>query len=401
MNLPFDPDWSAATLGVRAGEPRAASREHSAALQLTSSYTFDSAAQAARVFAGEEPGCVYSRFTNATVQAFEQRLAAMEGGERCVATASGMSAILTLCLALLKTGDHLLTSRGLFGSTIQMFDNWLTRYGITVSYVDMTDLDDWQAGLRDNTRLVFVETPSNPLVELVDIAGLAAICRARGVPLAVDNCFLTPVLQRPLALGADFIIHSATKYIDGQGRVLGGAIIGDATRVGGDVFSFMRNCGPCLSPFNAWVFLKGLETLKVRMDAHCRHAQQLAEWLETRPEVERVYFPGLSSHPQFALAQAQQTGPGGIVSFDVRGGRAAAWAVVDATRLCSITANLGDTRTTITHPASTTHGRISADARAAAGIGEGLLRLSVGLEDPMDLIADLNQALSGRSTGRA
>ncbi len=393
MTLPFDPDWSPATLGVRAAEPRAASREHSAAIQLTSSYTFDSAAQAAKVFAGEEPGCVYSRFTNATVQAFEQRLAAMEGGERCVATASGMSAILTLCLALLKTGDHLLTSRGLFGSTIQVFDNWLSRYGIQVSYVDMTDLADWEAGFRDNTRLVFVETPSNPLVELVDIAGLASLCRARGVPLAVDNCFLTPVLQRPLDLGADFIIHSATKYIDGQGRVLGGAIIGDEARVGKEVFSFMRNCGPCLSPFNAWVFLKGLETLKVRMEAHCRHAQQLAEWLSAQPQIEQVYFPGLPSHPQYALACEQQRGPGGIVSFDVRGGREAAWKVVDGTRLCSITANLGDTRTTITHPASTTHGRITPEARAAAGIGEGLLRLSVGLEEPADLIADLQQAL--------
>lgn len=274
-----------------------------------------------------------------------------------------------------------------------MFDNWLSRYGIQVSYVDMTDLADWEAGFRDNTRLVFVETPSNPLVELVDIAGLASLCRARGVPLAVDNCFLTPVLQRPLELGADFIIHSATKYIDGQGRVLGGAIIGDEARVGKDVFAFMRNCGPCLSPFNAWVFLKGLETLKVRMEAHCRHAQQLAEWLSAQPQIERVYFPGLPSHPQYALACEQQRGPGGIVSFDVRGGREAAWKVVDGTRLCSITANLGDTRTTITHPASTTHGRISPEARAAAGIGEGLLRLSVGLEDPVDLIADLQQAL--------
>ena len=395
MTLPFDPDWSPATLGVRAGEPRAANREHSAAIQLTSSYTFDSAAQAARVFSGDEAGCVYSRFTNATVQAFEQRLAAMEGGERCVATASGMSAILTLCLALLKTGDHILTSRGLFGSTIQVFDNWLSRYGISVSYVDMTDLADWEAGFRDNTRLVFVETPSNPLVELVDIAGLASLCRARDVPLAVDNCFLTPVLQRPLALGADFIIHSATKYIDGQGRCLGGAIIGDEARVGKDVFAFMRNCGPCLSPFNAWVFLKGLETLKVRMEAHNRHAQAVAEWLQAQPGVERVYFPGLESHPQFALAREQQRGPGGIVSFDVRGGRDAAWKLIDATRLCSITANLGDARTTITHPASTTHGRISPQARAAAGIGEGLVRLSVGLEDPDDLIADLAQALGG------
>ena len=392
---PIDPHWQAGTLGVRAAAPETLSRDHSLPIALTSSFTFESAAQAAASFADQEAAFIYSRFTNPTVQAFEQRLAAMEGGERCVATASGMSAILTLCLALLKTGDHLLTSRGLFGSTIQVFDNWLSRYGIQVSYVDMTDLADWEAGFRDNTRLVFVETPSNPLVELVDIAGLASLCRARGVPLAVDNCFLTPVLQRPLELGADFIIHSATKYIDGQGRVLGGAIIGDAERVGKEVFSFMRNCGPCLSPFNAWVFLKGLETLKVRMEAHNRHAQAVAEWLQAQPGVERVYFPGLESHPQFALAREQQRGPGGIVSFDVRGGRDAAWKLIDATRLCSITANLGDARTTITHPASTTHGRISPQARAAAGIGEGLVRLSVGLEDPDDLIADLAQALGG------
>lgn len=389
----LDASWSAATLGVRAAEPLSAHGEHSAAISMTSSFTFDSAAQAARVFAEQEPGFIYSRFTNPTVAAFEQRLAAMEGGEACVATASGMAAILTLCLALLKSGDHILTSRGLFGSTIQVFNNWLSRVGITVSYVDMTDLDDWERGFQANTRLVFVETPSNPLMQLVDIAGLAQICRVRGVPLAVDNCFLTPVLQRPLKLGADFVIHSATKYLDGQGRCVGGAIVGDAQRVGREVFSFMRNCGPCMSPFNAWVFLKGLETLKVRMEAHSRHAQQLAEWLSGRPEIAVTHFPGLPGHPQAALARQQQSAPGGIVSFELKGGREAAWRLIDRSQLCSITANLGDTRSTITHPASTTHARISAEARAAAGITEGLVRIAVGLEDPDDLCRDLEQAL--------
>jgi O-succinylhomoserine sulfhydrylase len=389
----LDASWSAATLGVRAAEPLSAHGEHSAAISMTSSFTFDSAAQAARVFAEQEPGFIYSRFTNPTVAAFEQRLAALEGGEACVATASGMAAILTLCLALLKSGDHILTSRGLFGSTIQVFNHWLSRVGITVSYVDMTDLDDWERGFQPNTRLVFVETPSNPLMQLVDIAGLAQICRGRGVPLAVDNCFLTPVLQRPLKLGADFVIHSATKYLDGQGRCVGGAIVGDAQRVGREVFGFMRNCGPCMSPFNAWVFLKGLETLKVRMEAHSRHAQQVAEWLSGRAEVAVTHFPGLPGHAQYALAQRQQSAPGGIVSFELKGGREAAWRLIDRSQLCSITANLGDTRSTITHPASTTHARISAEARAAAGITEGLVRIAVGLEDPDDLCRDLEQAL--------
>lgn len=391
----LDAEWRLATLGVRAAEPQSAHGEHSAAISLTSSFTFESAAQAARVFAEQEPGFIYSRFTNPTVAGFEQRLAAMEGGESCVATASGMAAILTLCLGLLRSGDHILTSRGLFGSTIQVFNNWLSRFGITVSYVDMTDLDAWAQGFQSNTRLVFVETPSNPLMQLVDIAGLAAICRERGVPLAVDNCFLTPILQRPLQLGADFVIHSATKYLDGQGRCVGGAIVGDAQRVGRELFNFMRNCGPCMSPFNAWVFLKGLETLKVRMDAHSRHAQQVADWLSTCPEVAVTHYPGLSSHPQFSLAQQQQSAPGGIVSFELKGGREAAWRLIDRSRLCSITANLGDTRSTLTHPASTTHARISAEARAAAGITEGLVRIAVGLEDPDDLCRDLDQALRG------
>ncbi|WP_028078998.1 O-succinylhomoserine sulfhydrylase [Solimonas soli] len=393
MNEFFDPDWGSATLGVRAAEPRTGNREHSASISMTSSYVFESAAQAAAVFAGSEPGYIYSRFTNPTTEAFEKRLAAMEGGESCVATASGMAAVLTLCLSLLRQGDHVVTSSGLFGSTINLFNNVLSRFGIEVSYVAQGDLAGWEQAVRPSTRLLFAETPTNPLVELVDIAALADIAHRHGALLCVDNCFLTPVLQQPLKLGADLVIHSATKYIDGQGRCVGGAIVGDAQRVGKDVFGFMRTAGPCLSPFNAWVFLKGLETLAARMKAHCENAHGLAEWLSEQPTVKRVFYPGLHTHPQHALAQRQQKGYGAVVAFEVEGGREAAWKVIDATRLISITANLGDTRTTITHPASTTHGRISAEARAHAGIGEGLLRVAVGLEDLRDLTADLGRGL--------
>ncbi len=389
----FDPDWGSATLGVRAAEPRTGNREHSASISMTSSYVFESAAQAAAVFAGQEPGYIYSRFTNPTTEAFEKRLAAMEGGQSCVATASGMAAVLTLCLALLKQGDHIVSSRGLFGSTLSLFGNILTKFGIEVSFVDQTDTTAWERAVRPNTRLLFAETPTNPLVELVDIAALADIAHRHGALLAVDNCFLTPVLQRPLTLGADFVIHSATKYIDGQGRCVGGAIVGDAQRVGKDVFGFMRTAGPCMSPFNAWVFLKGLETLAVRMKAHCENAHRLAEWLQEQAAVRRVFYPGLVTHAQHELARRQQSGFGAVVAFEVDGGREAAWRVIDATRLISITANLGDTRTTITHPATTTHGRISAEARAQSGITEGLLRLAVGLEDLQDLRADLARGL--------
>lgn len=389
----FDPDWGSATLGVRAAEPRTGNREHSASISMTSSYVFESAAQAAAVFAGQEPGYIYSRFTNPTTEAFEKRLAAMEGGQSCVATASGMAAVLTLCLALLKQGDHIVSSRGLFGSTLSLFGNILTKFGIEVSFVDQTDTTAWERAVRPNTRLLFAETPTNPLVELVDIAALADIAHRHGALLAVDNCFLTPVLQRPLTLGADFVIHSATKYIDGQGRCVGGAIVGDAQRVGKDVFGFMRTAGPCMSPFNAWVFLKGLETLAVRMKAHCENAHRLAEWLQEQAAVRRVFYPGLVTHAQHELARRQQSGFGAVVAFEVDGGRDAAWRVIDATRLISITANLGDTRTTITHPATTTHGRISAEARAQSGITEGLLRLAVGLEDLQDLRADLARGL--------
>jgi O-succinylhomoserine sulfhydrylase len=390
---PTDPRWGSATLGIRAAEPRTDEMEHSAALHLTSSFVFDSAAQAAAVFAGEQAGNIYSRFTNPTVAAFEQRLAAMEGGEACVATASGMSAILALCLSLLKSGDHILASRGLFGATINLFNNVLAKFGLTTSYVDMTDLGAWERGFTPATRLVFLETPSNPLLEVTDIRALADLAHRRGALLCVDNCFLTPVLQQPLALGADLVLHSATKYLDGQGRCMGGAIVGDAQRVGRDLFGFMRTAGPCLSPFNAWVFLKGLETLALRMRAHCDNAQRLAEWLAAQPAVARVFYTGLPDHPQHALARTQQTGFGGVVSFELRGGRDAAWRLIDATRLLSITANLGDTRSTITHPASTTHGRITAEARAAAGITDGLVRVAVGLEDAKDIVDDLARGL--------
>lgn len=391
--LPPDSSWGAGTLGVRYGEVRTDEMEHSLAIFPTSSFVYRSAAEAAAVFAGEKPGNVYSRFTNPTVRAFEQRLARMEGGDACVATASGMAAILTLVIALMKSGDHIVASRGLFGSTIGLFNNYIAKFGVAIDYVDPSDSAAWAAACKPNTRLLFVETPSNPLTELADIAALADIAHRHGAWLAVDNCFLTPVFQQPLKLGADFVIHSATKFIDGQGRCVGGAVVGDAQKVGKDVFAFMRTAGPCMSPFNAWVFLKGLETLAVRMRAHEHSARQLAEWLAEQAGVRRVFYSGLPSHPQHELAKRQQRGFGSIVSFELDGGREAAWKFIDATRLCSITANLGDTRSTITHPATTTHGRISAQARADAGITEGLVRISVGLEDIDDLIGDLRTAL--------
>ncbi len=390
----FDDSWGFATLGIRAYEPARHDGEHSAAIHPTSSFVHRSAAHAAKVFAGEEPGNVYSRFTNPTVQAFEKRLAAMEGGESCVATASGMAAILTLCMSVLKAGDHLLVSKSVFGATINLFNNILARFGVTVGYVELADVAAWKAALTPQTRLLFVETPSNPLAEIADIRALSDLAHAHGAWLAVDNCFLTPVLQQPLKLGADFVIHSATKYLDGQGRCVGGAVIGDAQKVGKDVLAFMRSAGPCMSPFNAWVFLKGLETLAVRMRAHNASAQKLAEWLQAQPRVQRVFYAGLPTHPGHALAKSQQSGFGGVVSFEVEGGRAGAWRLIDATRLCSITANLGDTRTTITHPATTTHGRITPEARAAAGITESLVRVAVGLEDFEDITADLARGLA-------
>ena len=389
-------DWRRyrfATRAVRAGQRRSAEGEQSEPIFATSSYVYESARQAALRFTGEEPGNIYSRFTNPTVRVFEERLAALEGGERCIATASGMAAILTLCMGLLKSGDHVVVSRSVFGPTALLFQNILSRFGLKFSFVPLDDVAAWEAAVRDTTRLFFMETPSNPLSQLGDIEALAAVAHRRRAWLAVDNAFCTPALQRPLELGADLVVHSATKYIDGQGRALGGAIVGSEKLVGGEIYSFMRTAGPCLSPFNAWIFLKGLETLALRMRVHSDNALALAQWLERQPGVERVYYPMLPSHPQHALARKQQSAGGGVLAFDIKGGRDAAWRLIDATRLISITANLGDAKSTITHPATTTHGRISAEARAEAGIGEGLVRLAVGLEDVEDLKADLARGL--------
>lgn len=381
------------TLAIRAGTFRSQFNEHSEALYLTSSFVFESAAQAAARFSGAEEGNVYSRFSNPTVTAMQERLAALEGAEACVATASGMSAILALAMAMLKSGDHIIASAGLFGATQQLFGNILSKFGIETSFVAATRLDAYRDALTPRTRLFFVETPSNPLTEVVDIAAVAEVAHSAGALLAVDNCFCTPALQRPLELGADVIVHSATKYLEGQGRVLGGAVVGPKPIVE-EVFKFLRTAGPCISPFNAWVILKGLETLRIRMEAQSASSLLLAQWLEQQPGVARVYYPGLPSHPQHALAMRQQRSGGAIVSFDVAGGRERAWQVVDGTKMISITANLGDTKTTITHPASTTHGRISAEARAASGIGEGLLRVAVGLEALDDIKADLARGLA-------
>lgn len=381
------------TLAVRAGQQRSQFNEHSEALYLTSSFVFESAGQAAARFSGEEVGNVYARFTNPTVTMFQDRLAALEGAEGCVATASGMAAILASAMALLKAGDHVVASQSIFGATQQLFGNILGKFGVATSFVVGTEPASFRAALTKNTKLVFIETPSNPLTEVFDIAAIAEVAHAAGALLVVDNCFCTPALQRPLEFGADLVIHSATKYLDGQGRVLGGAVLGNKSLTD-EVFKFLRTTGPTLSAFNAWIILKGLETLKIRMEAQSANALRLAKWLEAQPSVERVFYPGLASHPQHALALRQQASGGAILSFVVKGGRAAAWRVVDHCKLLSITANLGDTKTTITHPASTTHGRISAEARAAAGIVEGLLRIAVGLEAAGDIEADLTRGLA-------
>ena len=392
MTNDFD-EWGFDTRAVRAGQHRTNEGEHSEPIFLTSSYVFASAAEAAARFSGEKPGNIYSRFTNPTVRTFEERLAALEGGEKCVATASGMAAILSTCLALLKGGDHIVSSRNVFGPTVLLFNNYLGRFGVETSYVSLTDYAAWEKAIKPNTRLLYLETPSNPLTEIADIARLAKLAHAKGCLLVVDNCFCTPALQRPLELGADIVIHSATKYLDGQGRCIGGAVVGNAELVGKEVYGFMRTAGPSLSPFNAWVFLKGLETLSLRMKAHSASAQALAEWLEKQPRVQRVYYPGLASHPQHALATQQQTGFGGIVAFELNGGKEAAWRLIDSTKLISITANLGDTKSTITHPATTTHGRLTPEQRADAGISDGLIRISVGLEEIEDLKRDLSTGL--------
>ena len=389
-------DWNQydlATAAVRAGQTRSHEGEHSEAIFSTSSFVFNNAAEAADRFQNKIPGNVYSRFTNPTVRTFEQRLAAMEGGECCVATSSGMAAIMASCVALLKPGEHVVAASGMFGATTQFFQKYLTRMGNPVDFAQIDDLSDWQSKIRPETKMLFLETPTNPLTQLADIRALADLAKQHGALLVVDNCFCTPVLQRPLELGADIVIHSATKFIDGQGRCVGGAVVGDKQRVGEDIFGFLRSAGPSMSPFNAWVFLKGLETLEIRMQRHCQSAATIAEWLVQHPSVERVYFPGLADHPQHELCKQQQSDFGGIVSFEVKGGKDAAWRVIDSTELISITANLGDAKSTITHPASTTHGRISEQDRQTAGISDSLLRVAVGLESPKDIIADLERGL--------
>lgn len=386
--------WGFATRSVRAGRRQTGEDEHSEPIFLTSSFTADSAADAAARFAGERSGNVYSRFTNPTVDAFEERLAALEGSAACVAFASGMSAILATCLATLKSGDHIVASRAIFGTTVLLFQNILARFGVETTFVPLTDYDAWERAFRPNTRLLFLETPSNPLTEIADIRRLADMAHAHKALLAVDNCFCTPALQLPFRFGADIVIHSATKYIDGQGRCVGGAVLGDAELVGKEVYGVLRTAGPALSAFNAWVFLKGLETLSIRMKAHSANALALARWLEEQRGVRRVHFPGLPSHPQHALARRQQSDFGGVVSFELEGGQVAAWRLIDATRIMSITANLGDVKTTITHPATTTHGRLTPEQRRESGIGDGLVRVSVGLEDIEDLKADLTRGLN-------
>ncbi len=387
------PQWGQATLAIRTGHQRTAEGEHSEPIFPTSSFVFDSAQEAAARFSGDEPGNIYSRFTNPTVAVFEQRLAAMEGGESCVATASGMAAILATCMGLLEHGDHIVSSRSIFGSTNILFSKYLERFGITTTYVDLKEAAAWNEAIRPNTRMLFLETPSNPMTEVGDIAALSVIAHQSNAILVVDNCFCTPVLQRPLELGADVVVHSATKYIDGQGRCMGGAVVGDKQLVGEEVYGVLRTAGPTMSAFNAWVFLKGLETLQLRMRQHCENAQKLAGWLERHPRIEHVYYPGLDSHPQKALMQQQQTAAGGILSFEPVGGQQAAWRIMDNQQLMSITANLGDTKTTITHPGSTTHARLTDEERVVAGITPGLVRIGVGLENVEDLIADLDVAL--------
>jgi O-succinylhomoserine sulfhydrylase len=389
-----DPEFRLATLAVRAGHQRTEEGEHSEPIFPTSSFVFKNAAQAAARFSEAEPGNIYSRFTNPTVRCFEERLAAMEGGESCVGTASGMSAILALCMALLKAGDHVVCSESVFGTTIGLLTRYLGKFGVEATYVKLDDNNAWRNAIKPNTKLFFLETPSNPLSAIGDMRAIADIAHERGIVFAVDNCFCTPALQKPFAFGADVIIHSATKFLDGQGRCVGGAVVGSKAFVGKEVWNFMRTVGPTMSPFNAWVFLKGLETLELRMNAHSAAALQLATWLEHQPKVKRVHYAGLSSHPQHALAKQQQTGFGGIIAVEVDGGREGAWRFIDATKLMSITANLGDTKTTITHPCSTTHARITPAERERAGIVEGLLRISVGLEDLADLKDDIERGLA-------
>jgi O-succinylhomoserine sulfhydrylase len=381
------------TRAIRAGQVRTQEGEHSEALFLTSSYVFSSARDAAERFSGEQPGNVYSRYTNPTVRNFERRIAALEGAEAAVATSSGMAAIMSTCIALLQSGDHIVCSRSVFGTTTVLLSKYLQKFGVTATFVNPVDYTAWQAAFTPKTRLVFVETPSNPLCDVIDIERLADITHQHGALLVVDNCFCTPALQRPLEFGADLVVHSATKYIDGQGRCLGGVVAGPKKLVD-EVLGFIRSAGPTLSPFNAWVFLKGLETLRLRMEAHSRNALMLAQWLDAQPQVEKVFYAGLPSHAGHELATKQQSAYGGVLSFRVKGGREEAWKVIDATRIMSLTANLGDTKTTIVHPATTTHGRLSPEQKAEAGITENLIRVAVGLEDIADLQTDLARGLT-------
>lgn len=392
MNQSDDLEYQLDTLAIRTGHTRSFEGEHGEPIFLTSSFVYENAAEAAAKFSGQVQGNIYSRFTNPTVSMFEKRLAALDGAERAVATSSGMGAILSIAMAYLKAGDHVICSRAVFGSIVALFEKYIAKFGVDITFVDLRDLEAWKNAVRPETKLLFVESPSNPLAEIADIQALADIAHANGALLAVDNSFCTPVLQQPLKLGADLVIYSATKYLDGQGRALGGAVVGKHQLLE-EVFSVVRTLGPSMSPFNAWIFLKGLETLRLRMKAHCENAQKLAEWLSTHEKVEQVYYGGLPTHEGHELAAKQQNGFGGIVSFVVKGEREGAWKVIDNTKFISITGNLGDVKSTITHPATTTHGKLSAEAKQAAGIQEGLIRVSVGLEDINDIIGDISRGL--------
>ncbi|WP_341325324.1 O-succinylhomoserine sulfhydrylase [Methylotuvimicrobium sp. KM2] len=383
-------DYSLETQAIRAGHRRTGEAEHSIPIFMTSSYVFDSAEEASLKFTGQIPGNIYSRFTNPTVNAFQERLAWMEKGERCLAFASGMAAIMAVGMGLLKSGDHVVVSRGVFGNTVLMFQNYFAKFGVESDFVALTDLAAWESAIKPNTRFLFLETPSNPLTEIADIQALADLAHGSDCLLIVDNCFCTPALQKPLELGADIIVHSATKYIDGHGRCVGGAVVASEEIIEKAIYPYLRTGGATMSPFNAWAFLSGLETLALRMEKHCANALDLARWLERQPGVERVHYPGLVSHPQHELAKRQQSGFGGIVSFELKGGKEPAWNLIDSTRMISITANLGDVKSTITHPATTTHGRLTPEAREAAGIKDGLVRVSVGLENIEDIKKDLS-----------
>ena len=392
MNPSDDLEYQLETLAIRTGHDRTFEGEHSEPIFLTSSFVCESAADAAAKFSGQIAGNTYSRYTNPTVQAFEKRLAVLDGAERAVATSSGMAAVHAMCMAYLKAGDHVICSRAVFGSIIALFEKYVAKFAVEVTFVDLGDLEGWKQAIRPNTRILFIETPSNPLAQVGDMQAIANIAHAHGALFAVDNCFCTPVLQQPIKFGADLVLYSATKYIDGQGRALGGAVVGKNDLVE-EINGVVRTLGNSMSPFNAWIFLKGLETLSIRMKAHCENAQILAEWLHQHEKVEKVYYAGLPEHIGHELAAKQQTGFGGIVSFEVKGEREGAWTVIDNTQFISITGNLGDAKSTITHPATTTHGKLSPEAKQAAGIREGLIRVSVGLEDIDDIIRDITRGL--------